>query len=160
MTQNSPWLIALGAGRWHLPGICAARIGPAAALKTLEVMDRIRSWETITAIGKTITQLWHDLGKQNGLSLQTRGLPSLTSFGFPGPNELAYKTFISQEMLNKGILFSNNMYTSIEHTPAVIDRYFTELAPIFALIRQCEDGRDIITLLEGPICQSGFKRLN
>jgi glutamate-1-semialdehyde 2,1-aminomutase len=136
------------------------RIGPAAALKTLEVMERIRSWETITAIGKTITQRWHDLGKQNGLSLQTSGLPSITSFRFPGPNELAYKTFISQEMLKKGILASNIVYTCIEHTPAVIDRYFTELAPIFALIRQCEDGRDIMTLLEGPICQSGFKRLN
>jgi glutamate-1-semialdehyde 2,1-aminomutase len=136
------------------------RIGPAAALKTLEVMERIRSWETITAIGKTITQRWHDLAKQHGLSLKTSGLPSLTSFSFPGPNALAYKTLITQEMLKKGILATNAVYTCIEHTPAVIDRYFTELAPIFALIRQCEDGCDIMTLLEGPVCQSGFKRLN
>ncbi len=34
MTQNSPWLIALGAGRWQLPGICAAR---AAGIRVLAV---------------------------------------------------------------------------------------------------------------------------
>jgi glutamate-1-semialdehyde 2,1-aminomutase len=136
------------------------RIGPAAALKTLEVMERIRSWETITAIGKTITQRWHELAKQHGLTLNTSGLPALTLFNFPGPNALAYKTLITQEMLKKGILATNAVYTCIEHTPAVIDRYFTELAPIFALIRQCEDGRDVVSLLEGPICQSGFRRLN
>ena len=136
------------------------RIGPAAAVKTLEVMERLRSWETITAIGKTITQRWHDLAKQHGLTIQTSGLPSLTLFNFPGPNALAYKTLITQEMLKKGILAANSIYTCIEHTPAVIDRYFEALSPIFALIRECEDGQDVMGLLEGAVCQSGFKRLN
>jgi glutamate-1-semialdehyde 2,1-aminomutase len=47
-----------------------------------------------------------------------------------------------------------------EHTPEVIDRYFEALDPIFALIRECEQGRDVHSLLKVPVCQAGFKRLN
>jgi len=31
---------------------------------------------------------------------------------------------------------------------------------VFALIRECEEGRDVTQLLDGPVCHSGFKRLN
>ena len=34
------------------------------------------------------------------------------------------------------------------------------LDPIFGLIRKCEDGRDVMSLLKGPVCHGGFKRLN
>lgn len=136
------------------------RIGPAAALKTLEVMERVRSWETITAIGAGITERWKALAARNGLKLETGGLASLTWFSFPGDRALAYKTLVSQELLKKGILAANSVYTCIDHTPEVVDRYFEALEPVFATIRECEDGRDVAGLLEGPICQSGFKRLN
>ena len=33
-------------------------IGPTAALKTLQVMERMCSWETITAVGSQIRQRW------------------------------------------------------------------------------------------------------
>ena len=39
------------------------RIGPTAALKTLEVMKRIKSWETITSKGKIILKEWKKLSK-------------------------------------------------------------------------------------------------
>ena len=136
------------------------RIGPAAALKTLEVMERIRSWETITAIGTTITERWHALAKDNQLELKTGGLPSLTWFSFAGENALAYKTLVTQELFKKAILATNCVYTCIDHTPDVQERYFEALAPVLDLIRQCEDGRNVNTLLDGPVCQSGFKRLN
>jgi glutamate-1-semialdehyde 2,1-aminomutase len=42
----------------------------------------------------------------------------------------------------------------------VVDRYFDALDPVFALINECEAGRDVTSLLKGPICHSGFKRLN
>jgi glutamate-1-semialdehyde 2,1-aminomutase len=28
------------------------------------------------------------------------------------------------------------------------------------MIRECEDGRDVMSLLKGPVCHGGFKRLN
>lgn len=136
------------------------RIGPAAALKTLEVMERERSWEQITGIGNGIRQRWQRLAEYHGLSLDHWGMPSLAGFTVKSPNALAYKTLITQEMLAKGFLVGNSVYASLAHTPAVVDSYFDALDPIFALIRACEDGRDVNDLLTGPICHDGFKRLN
>jgi len=38
--------------------------------------------------------------------------------------------------------------------------YFEALEPIYALIKECEEGRDVMALLKGPECHGGFKRLN
>ena len=136
------------------------RIGPAAALKTLEVMERERSWEEITRIGLEIAAKWRVLAEKYGLSITTSGLPALTNFTFTSPNALAYKTLITQEMLSKGFLAGNSVYVCTEHTPGIIDGYFEALDPIFSLIRDCEDGLDVMTLLKCSVCQSGFSRLN
>lgn len=136
------------------------RIGPAAALKTLEVMEATRSWERITAIGRDITARWRALAAKHGLPLSTSGLPALTTFSFSSPRALAYKTLIAQEMLARGYLAATGIYTCLDHTPDVVDGYFAALDPVFALIRECEDGRDVAGLLRGPVCHAGFRRLN
>ena len=136
------------------------RIGPAAALKTLEVMERTKSWATITQIGSQIKSRWQALADKKGLAIHQFGIPSLAGFNFISPNALAYKTLITQEMLKKGFLASNLIYACTEHTDEVIDEYFHLLDPIFSEIRDCEDGKNINTLLFGPVCHGGFKRLN
>ncbi|WP_096697335.1 aminotransferase class III-fold pyridoxal phosphate-dependent enzyme [Polaromonas sp. AER18D-145] len=136
------------------------RIGPSAALKTLEVMAREKSWDVITAVGNTIKQRWGQLAVQHGLQIEQWGMPALAGFTLPGVNSLAYKTLITQEMLAKGYLASNSVYACTAHTPDIIDGYFEALSPIFGVIRECEDGRDIHALLKGPICHAGFTRLN
>lgn len=136
------------------------RIGPTAALKTLEVMERVKSWEQITHTGLDITAKWKALAEKYALSIATSGLPALTSFSFNSPNALAYKTLITQEMLVKGFLAETGVYVCTEHTPEVVNHYFQTLEPIFALIKECEEGRDVMSLLKGPVCHSGFKRLN
>ena len=136
------------------------RIGPTAALATLDVMSRTESWSQITKTGEAITQRWRDLANKHELNITTGGLPSLTNFTFDSPNALAYKTLITQEMLGQGFLASNSVYVCTEHTQDVVDEYFTLLDPIFQKIKQCEEGNDVMSLLNGPICDSGFKRLN
>jgi glutamate-1-semialdehyde 2,1-aminomutase len=136
------------------------RIGPTAALKTLEVMEREKSWEKITEIGSNISSRWKNLADTHDLGIVTWGLPALSGYTFNSPNALSYKTLITQEMLKKGYLASNCVYACIEHKQELVDGYFAELDPIFATIKQCENGLDINSLLDGPICHSGFKRLN
>lgn len=136
------------------------RIGPAAALKTLEVMERDKSWETITNTGLAIRSRWQALADATGLQLDHWGLPALTGFTIKSPKALEYKTLITQEMLAKGYLAATGVYVCIDHTPEVIDSYFAALEPIFRMIRECEDGRDVMSLLKGPVCHAGFKRLN
>ena len=136
------------------------RIGPTAALKTLEVMERIMSWEKITEIGLSVTARWKALAEKHALSVKTGGLPAITSFAFDSPKSMEYKTLITQEMLAKGYLATNLMFICTEHSPEVLDGYFEALDPVFGLIRKCEDGLDVKTLLNGPVCHTGFRRLN
>lgn len=136
------------------------RIGPTAALKTLEVMERVQSWETITRTGLDIRERWQKLADKHGLSINHWGLPALTGYTFRSEQSLAYKTLITQEMLERGYLAGNSVYVCTEHTPEVVDAYFAALDPVFALISECEDGRDVMGLLKGPVCHGGFKRLN
>lgn len=136
------------------------RIGPTAALKTLEVMERERSWERIHATGLDITRRWEKLAAKHGLRIGTSGLPALTGFAFDGPNALAYKTLITQEMLSKGYLAATSVYVCMAHTADVVDAYFEAIDPVFGLIAECEAGRDVASLLKGPVCHAHFKRLN
>lgn len=136
------------------------RIGPTAALKTLEVMERVKSWDAITKTGLNIRHGWQQLADKHGLKIDHWGLPALTGFTFQSPNALAYKTLITQEMLAKGYLAGNSVYVCTEHTPQVVAGFFDALNPVFTLVKECEEGRDVMSLLKGPVCHGGFKRLN
>lgn len=136
------------------------RIGPTAALKTLQVMEKIKSWEIITQTGLSIIERWEQLANKYSLKIDVWGIPALCGFTIKSENSLVYKTLITQEMLKKGYLASNSIYVCIDHTKDILEGYFENLEYVFSLIKECEDGRDVNTLLEGPICHSGFKRLN
>tara|TARA_Y100000389_G_scaffold152542_1_gene152584 strand:+ start:11149 stop:13173 length:2025 start_codon:yes stop_codon:yes gene_type:complete len=136
------------------------RIGPNAALKTLEVMDREKTWNKITNIGQKIRNQLNVLSNKHQLKISFTGLPALTSIVFESDNALAYKTLISQEMLKKGYLAGNSIYVCTEHSEEVVNGYIDALDSTFSLISDCENGLDVNKLLKGPISHSGFKRLN
>jgi glutamate-1-semialdehyde 2,1-aminomutase len=136
------------------------RIGPAAALKTLEVMERERSWEKITQIGETIRAGWSALAEKYRLEIEHFGLPSLAGFSFKSPKRLEFKTLVTQEMLKKSYLASNAVYACTAHTQEILSGYFDALDPVFAMVADCENGAIIEDMLEGPVCHAGFARLN
>ena len=111
------------------------RIGPTAAIATLKIMKRIKSWEIITRIGLENKKRWQQLVDKYGLSITQWGIPALAEFTFNSEKNLAYKTYITQEMLAKGYLAGNSMYTCICHTKDILDGYFYELDKLFADIR-------------------------
>jgi glutamate-1-semialdehyde 2,1-aminomutase len=123
-------------------------------------MEKLQSWDKITQTGLDIRQQWQALADKHELKIEHWGLPALTGYSFQSENALAYKTLITQEMLAKGYLAANSVYVCTEHSSQIVDAYFEALDPIFKLIKECEEGRDIMSLLKGPICHGGFKRLN
>ena len=84
----------------------------------------------------------------------------MAGFSFLSENALVYKTLVTQEMLKKGFLASNSIYVCTEHSSEILEDYFNALDPVFKLIKELEEGRDYKELLNGPICHSGFRRLN
>ena len=137
------------------------RIGPAAAVKTLEEMEKIKSWEIITNIGKKIRKKWEIIGKRNNINIQISGIPALSSFAINSNDWLKYKTFITQEMLSSNILASNAIFVCTKHNKKILDVYFNKLDEIFNKIDKFENKTlDINKFLKTDICQVGFKRLN
>ena len=136
------------------------RIGPTAAIESLKIMHKIKSWEIITKIGKQIIKNWLELAKKNNLKINISGISALPSFNFSRKN-LEYKTLITQEMLKKDFLASNSIYVCTEHKINIIEAYMENLDNIFKIISQCEnENRNIYDLLDGPICNDNFTKLN
>lgn len=136
------------------------RIGPTAAIATLALMEETRSWETITELGQLMRDGWQRLATQNDLEIAHFGIPALAGFSFKSPKSLEYKTLISQEMLTHGYLAGTSFYASTAHSSDIVERYLDKLSDVFKVIAECEDGKDVYSLLNGPVCHSGFKRLN
>ena len=137
------------------------RIGPTAGIATLNEMKKIKSWKIITEIGKKMQNGLIKLASSNNLDIKISGIPAMTTYSFQSKNALLYKTLITQEMLKKGFLASTNFYACTQHTNDHLDLYFNALNEIYMLINKCEQGElDIKSLLDGPVCHSGFERLN
>ena len=134
------------------------RIGSAAALKTLEIMNKIKSWKIITDIGADVKKKWLQLSKIHNIKLDIKGLDAMPKFDFVNKNNLYYKTYISQEFLKKNFLASNSIYLCVNHNKNLINRYFDILDSIFFEIKKSIDGNsDAGKLLEGPVCISGIR---
>lgn len=137
------------------------RIGPTAALETLKIFENEKPWNYVTEIGGFVKDSWQELASRNRITIKQFGLPALAGFSIESKNNLGYKTFITQEMLKKGYLASTLLYSCTAHTKEVIDDYLNELDSIFNIIQKCENEElQINSLLDGPICHSGFSRLN
>ena len=138
------------------------RSGPVAAIKTLQIMERLKSWKIITNTGNQVQKNWEKIAKNNKLKLNILGIPALSAFSIESKNWLKYKTFITQEMLKKGFLASNALFICINHDKKVLENYYDNLNEIFHKIYKFEKGIGSIIddSLDGDVCHSGFKRLN
>ena len=137
------------------------RIGPTAALKTLEVMQKVKSWELITEIGLKVRKGWEKLAETNNLKIIISGIPAMSSYSFDCDNNLALHTYVTQEMLKKGFLAADKFYACTEHNNDIIEQYLHALSKVFKNINEIQQSKkNIIDLLEGPIRHSGFKKIN
>ncbi len=135
------------------------RIGPAAALATLHIMERDNVPAGIDKMGGYIGSCWEKLAEKHGLALHVGGLPSLTHFDFDR-DHLKIKTIITQEMLKKGYLAGNSVYVCTLHSKKIVDKYMDDLEDVFKKVKHAMDNNMLDKLLIGQVCMTGFKRLN
>ncbi len=134
------------------------RIGPTAALATLEVMERENATQRVHEIGTKVQQQWEKLGSDAGLTVTTGGLPALANFAVAGLDPLAVKTYITLRMLDQGYLSGNSLYVSIAHTDEILADYYDALAIVFGELAQMDDAQ-LATALPDGTAQAGFRRL-
>jgi len=133
------------------------RTGFAGALATIDFCRKNNVSEHLVRMGEKIQQGWNKAAQANGLSIETGGIAPLSHFSFVTDKPLVYKTFFIQEMLKRGYLASTAFYTSYAHTDEVAEKYLDTVSQVFSLIANTPD---VAGALEGPVCHSGFQRLN
>lgn len=134
------------------------RIGPTAALAALHVMRDENATQRVHEIGSHVQERWRELAASSSMTISTGGLPALANFTVEGLDPLAVKTYITQQMVDKGYLAGVNLYASVAHTPLILDQYFDAISPIFATLSQMNNEELRHHLPAGP-AQSGFRRL-
>ena len=135
------------------------KIGFAAANKTLEVMEQVKSWKRVTKIGRNIKSVWQEIATRNKVEITISGLDAIPSFSFKNDNLLA-KTYLTQQMLGSGFLASNVMFCSTVHNQNVLDHYFSEIDKVFNELGNSDGSECIQKKLKFKVCTDGFKRLN
>lgn len=135
------------------------RIGPAAALSTINKIKKNKVPAHLAKTGKRIQDAWKDLAIAHGLKIAVSGIYPISSFSFTGKNPSVLKTLYTQLMLEKGFLASTSFYASFAHKDEHVKGYIDAVNSVFTLLaRQIREGAPE-KYLKGPACQSGFKRL-
>ena len=96
------------------------------------------------------------------LSYKNNGLISAPILSFNSGDQLLdlkIKTFLTQEMLRRGYIFSNVIYLSLKHNYKNIDRFFDNFHQILKKDSENFSHRFFKKNIKGPIAHSGFRRL-
>lgn len=137
------------------------RSGATAALKTLEIMSKNKTWEYITNIGSIMKSSWIKYSKKHKVNIESYGIPAISSFVFNDINHNKYKTFMTKVFYEEKILFSNLFYPSIFHSKSDFSKYNEILDKVFYKISNFQnDKEDIRDYIDTPFAHNTFKRLN
>jgi len=96
------------------------------------------------------------------LSYKNNGLISAPILSFNSGDQLLdlkIKTFLTQEMLRRGYIFSNVIYLSLKHNKKNIDRFFDNFYQVLKKNSPNFSHNFFKKNIKGPIAHSGFKRL-
>jgi glutamate-1-semialdehyde aminotransferase len=133
------------------------RIGPAAALATIDRLEAESAPARLAAAGDRMRAGWARLADQHGLDVATKGLAPLPAFGFAGDDDRVLATLYTQWMLDEGYLASGAFYASLAHDDAVVDAALEATDRTFAKIRRAIDEGPEASLT-GPVAQVGLRK--
>jgi len=136
------------------------RVGFVAALKTLEVFESENIPKKLIDTGDYIRKGLLQVADETGFNLEILGVNSVLILLLKGSDPLVIKTLFTQEMLKRGFLASNVIYVCAAHSKNIVDLYLKNVEDVFTLILEAEKDGITESLLEGPVCHSGFSRLN
>jgi len=136
------------------------RIGPTAALATIETYRSENVHEHLIEIGRSVKDGWQAAAKEHGIPLHTSGIDPLPHFEIEHDEGQAAKTLFIQEMLDLGYLTTNSLYASYAHTPEMINTYLEAVDRVFETVGTALEEGSVRKQLDGPVAHTKFKRLN
>lgn len=135
------------------------RIGPTAAVATIEKHQAVDAGTHLMAIGKMVQEGWSRIAKRHGIPITVSGIYPLSHFQFGHKQGPSLKALFVQLMLERGFLASNLFYPMYAHNDHHVDSYLEAADEAFAILADAVDKGDVDDRLQGQPASSGFKRL-
>jgi glutamate-1-semialdehyde 2,1-aminomutase len=136
------------------------RIGPAAALATINKHRKLDVGKHLMKIGKQVQEGWQSVSSKHGIQIHIGGIPPLSHFSFENlSNTQAVKTLFVQLMLERGFLASTIFYSMYAHQNFHVEQYLQAADEVFAEISKAVKAGDVDKQLKGAPASAGFKRL-
>ncbi len=137
------------------------RTGFVAGLATLKEMERLKSWDVITAIGEKVQTIWERAADSTGVSITTGVIPAISTFGFTNSERSSeYRSYMTKELLKHNIVGGNLFFASTAHADVSLKEYEGLVTEIFRTIKKRELG-DIGQLVDDKeFAGTTFRRLN
>jgi len=131
------------------------RIGPVAALATINKYNRHAVYNHIINIGTQTQKIWTDMAAKNNLKILVSGLPTLAAFQFESDFSMQMQTRFVIEMLERGFLGFRQFKASYAHTNEDLLLYEKAVDEVFSVISSLtnEELNDI------EACHVGLSRL-
>jgi glutamate-1-semialdehyde 2,1-aminomutase len=131
------------------------RIGPAAAIATIQKYIEENVADHIIEIGNALQKAWQEKSDKYQFDVHVSGIPTLGHFAFNGDNNREMMTFFTIEMLKHGFLGFHQFKPSFAHTMQDVEAYAKAVDDIFDKIRHTDSNK----LLQTPPAHAGFHRL-
>jgi glutamate-1-semialdehyde 2,1-aminomutase len=135
------------------------RVGPAAALATIEKYRRCDVPGHLVRTGRMVQAIWNRCAGETGLPVGVEGIAPLSHFILPEQEALRLQTLFTQMMLERGFLAWKAFYASFAHREEHISSYGEAAREVFVNMAEALGKGTVGDLLKGPVAQSGFKRL-
>ena len=137
------------------------RSGSAAALATINKMERTQVHKHVNAYGEKCFALWKAAGEKTGLPVKiTSKFGCLATFSFETPYPEVRTLFVTK-MLERGILVTTAFYPTLSHGDREFEAYSQAVYEVFAEIADlAAQGEAAVKAAScGPVTVSGFGRL-
>ena len=135
------------------------RIGPVAALATIEKHQRLQAGKRLVQLGTLVQEGWQQAAGKHGLPLQVGGMEPLSHFHFEHEQMPEMKAYFVQRMLEEGFLAGNIYYAMYAHGDDQISKYLQGVDKVFAELSYYLENGTLAQQLKGKPATSGFKRI-
>jgi glutamate-1-semialdehyde 2,1-aminomutase len=136
------------------------RLGPVAALATLDKMQRVDVPAYIDRTGRVIEAVWRKHIESHNVPIVIEDhYPCFAGFRFDHEQADELRAMFIQQMLQRGFLATPQVYVCLAHDEVNIEPYDTAIDEVFSEIADAVRCGDVSSRLTGPIAQKGFQRL-
>ncbi len=136
------------------------RIGPAAAIATIQKHKRLKVHNHLIALGEKVQNGWKEAAKRNDLLIRVSGIKPMSHFQFEAKEKQEMKAYFTQLMLEHDILASTLFYAMYAHSTNHVEQYLQAANIAFAKLAEAVLRGDLGKRLKGKPAVAGFQRLN